>query len=160
MSKYDYEKDFYGENDIHDINSRSNNREKIADYMTSIDPNDKLCFVKKIPNIENTGPKMTKVILYGSGNIGTVLRNAVTGAIYYGHKVGSKNESLYFKVKICTGEFGKEPLTLFYDSVEQYERHMKVKIDKMTKQKVAIRQITNGQREEKKQNTVSSVIVH
>ena len=149
MSKYDYEQDFYGEYDVEYMPPRSNNRERLVDYMATVDTNDKLCFVKKISNPDLTGSKKLKIILFGSGQLGTTIRNAVTGEKYYGHKVGSSDEDLYFKTKICTGEFGPDPVTLFYDNAEQYERHMGYKIDSETKQKIVMRQLSAGKRIEK-----------
>jgi len=151
MSKYDYEQDFYGENDYSEMPSKSNNREKVVDYMASmeIDKDDKLCFIKKMANTEATGPRMIKFLVFGSGQIGTTIRNAVTGEKYYGHRVGSSDEDLYFKTKNCTGEFGPEPVTLFYESVEQYERHMGNKVDKEIKQKINTKQFNAGKRVEK-----------
>lgn len=58
---------------------------------------------------------------FGSGSYGSKIRNAVTGS-YYNYIVGSSDEDLFFKVVEATGRNGrKEPLTLFYDSPEQYE---------------------------------------
>lgn len=60
------------------------------------------------------------------------IRNAVTGIRYrddnpkYKYVVGSKQEDLFFKVRISTGETGQEPVLLFYDSPEQCEKHQKV----------------------------------
>ena len=61
------------------------------------------------------------VELYGSGQSGSRIRNAVTGQ-RYPYLVGSTDEDLLFKVSDATGRYGrKHPLTLFYDSPEQYE---------------------------------------
>lgn len=61
--------------------------------------------------------------LYGSSQTGSRIRNAVTGQ-RYPHLVGSSDEDLYFKVSDSTGREGRSyPLTLFYDSPEQYENH-------------------------------------
>jgi hypothetical protein len=149
MSKYDYEQDFYGENDVEYMPPRSNNRERLVDYIATVDNNDKLCFVKKMTNPDPTGSKKLKIILFGSGQLGTIIRNAVTGEKYYGHKVGSSDEDLYFKTKIATGEFGNEPVTLFYENVEQYERHMGNKINSETKQRINTKQFNAGKRVEK-----------
>ena len=60
---------------------------------------------------------------YGSGQQGTRIRNAVSGKIYP-HLVGSRNEDLYFKVSDACSRFGRrDPLTLYYDTPEQYESH-------------------------------------
>lgn len=61
--------------------------------------------------------------IYGSGTIGTKIRNAVTG-VSYNFIVGSSDEELFFKVTDSTGRNGRrEPMMLYYDSPEQYENH-------------------------------------
>jgi hypothetical protein len=60
---------------------------------------------------------------YGTtNNQGAKIRNAVDGSRYREYLVGSKNEHMLFKVR-CLAH--KDPFTMFYDSPEQYERHMK-----------------------------------
>lgn len=126
MSEYDENDSVY-----------SNNRHKVSNAMAELNDTDKLCFVRRT---RASGGKLKKLLIFGSGDTGTTIRNAVTGEKYYGHKVGSKNEDLYFKARICTGEFGIETPTLFYDSVEQYEKHMGCTTEQSIKDKVAIRQ--------------------
>jgi len=59
--------------------------------------------------------------IYGSGQIGSRIRNAVTGQ-RYNCIVGSSDEDLFFKVSDATGRYGrKTPLILYYDTPEQYE---------------------------------------
>jgi len=82
---------------------------------------------------------MKPVIMFGSGDTGSTIRNAVTGEKYYGHRVGSRHEDLYFKARICTGEFS-EPATLFYESVEQYERHQQCVADNACRARFAVKQ--------------------
>jgi len=98
---------------------------------------DKLCFKGK--RFDSAAYKMKQVIMFGSGDTGTTIRNAVTGEKHYGHRVGSRHEDLYFKTRICTGEF-REPVTLFYDSVEQYERHQHCVTDNACKAKFSAKQ--------------------
>ena len=63
------------------------------------------------------------VEVYGSGQTGSRIRNAVTGQTY-SYLVGSGAEDLFFKVTDSTGRKGRKyPLILFYDSPEQYENH-------------------------------------
>lgn len=59
------------------------------------------------------------------------IRDAITG-MRMGHLVCSKYEDLYFKVRIAIGQ---EAYSLYYDSPEQYERHMNVTISQSDKQK-------------------------
>ena len=72
---------------------------------------------------------------YGSAHRGSLIRNAVTG-LRYDILVGSKEESTLFKVTDATGyNERKDPLTLFYDSPEQYEKHHFTNVTSETKQK-------------------------
>ncbi len=58
---------------------------------------------------------------YGSGPAGSLIRNAVSGLIY-DIRVGSLHEDMLFKVCKTTSKT-REPLVLFYDSPEEYEKH-------------------------------------
>jgi hypothetical protein len=53
------------------------------------------------------------------------------------HKVGSRDEDIYFKVMICTGENKRvnEPITLFYNNPSQYERHFDIELPRETKKR-------------------------
>ena len=67
--------------------------------------------------------KKITIEIYGSGQQGNRIRNAVTGE-RYPHMVGSVNEDLYFKVVDSSGRSGRRnPLIMFYDTPEQYENH-------------------------------------
>lgn len=80
--------------------------------------------------LKRTVQQVTKKIpCYASGSPGSSIRDAITGMRYYEHKVGTRNEDLYFKVTICTGEIAGGPITLFFDTPEQYEKHMYQIID-------------------------------
>jgi hypothetical protein len=72
--------------------------------------------------------------LYGSGDTGSKIRNAVTGQ-RTPYIVGSEDEDLFFKVIDTSGINGrKEPLILFYDSPEQYENHLFLTINQKSKE--------------------------
>jgi len=49
------------------------------------------------------GKKKNTIELYSSGDIGSNIRDALTGQ-HYSYKVGSKDEDSFFKVCIITGE--------------------------------------------------------
>jgi hypothetical protein len=67
--------------------------------------------------------------MYGSGNTGTFIRNAVTGE-RRNHRVGSADEYLYFSVSMCNGlDKLNGPVHLFYDTPSQYEKHQYVLLD-------------------------------
>ena len=73
--------------------------------------------------------KNVHVNLYGSGQLGTKIRNAVTGEKYQ-YTVGSNEQIMLFSTALCTGENGmKSSLALFYDTPEQYESHMFMRLD-------------------------------
>jgi hypothetical protein len=72
--------------------------------------------------------KTLTVEIYGSGQQGARIRNAVTG-MSCSDLVGSSSEDLYFKVIDSTARHGRNyPLILFYDTPEQYENHQFVKV--------------------------------
>jgi hypothetical protein len=137
MSKYDFDLEFLSESDDRSVISYNYNRNKVNDAMADTHKDDKNCFVRKY---RGTDGKMKKLLLFGCGDVGTTIRNAVTGEKYYGHKVGSKSEDIYFKARLCTGEFGNDVPMLFYDSAEQYEKHMNCFVDQSIKDKVVLRQ--------------------
>ncbi len=67
--------------------------------------------------------KNVTIDMYGSGDTGSPIRNAVTG-LPTNYLVGSKEEDLFYKVSICTGiDRDNGPIHLYYDSPSQYENH-------------------------------------
>jgi len=84
--------------------------------------------------VTNSKTKKYELVgVFASGGVGMSIRNAITGVRNFEHKVGSANEDLYFSVLICNGETGSNPLTLFYDSPDEYERHQYTQVDRVTK---------------------------
>jgi hypothetical protein len=69
------------------------------------------------------------------------IRNAVTGLRYRDdhpklkYLVGSRQEDLFFKVTIANGENGNNPVNLFYDNPEQFEKHQRVVVSQPAKEK-------------------------
>jgi len=66
------------------------------------------------------GSKRVMIEYYSSGPINTTITHAISGAKQSGFQVGSSYEDLFFKVTLTTGS---QPVTLFYYSPEEYERH-------------------------------------
>ena len=119
-----YEDQFVNDDDV-SLNSQKGKLNNILKKS-----NDKRFFqVKRVQQ----GGKRKNISIYGTGPLGWHIRNAVTGE-KYNHLVGSKNEDLYFKVSYCTGENGQESQTLFYDTPEQYEKHLFYKVDEYIKE--------------------------
>lgn len=78
------------------------------------------------------GGKSENVEFYTTSTTpGTYIRDAVTGATYSYYRVGSSDENMLFKVRIATGgtDYGTEPLTLYFDGPESYERLFKVTLN-------------------------------
>jgi len=66
--------------------------------------------------------------------------NAITGLRYRDedpkvkYLVGSLEEDLLFKVSISNGETGQDPVRLFYDSPEQFEKHQHTTLNQTIKE--------------------------
>ncbi len=102
------------------------------DDLKSLDPGYNEIYRKVVQN--NGRKKNTKIVIYNSGGVGSQIRNAVTGA-YTKDFVGSVDEDHYFSFILATGESPKGPLTLFFDSPEQCERHLHAEFGKQIKTK-------------------------
>lgn len=74
--------------------------------------------------------KNKQIKVYTSCGAGTKIRDAETG-VYFPNKVGSKDEELFFKVAIATGECNSRngSNTLFYCSPQHYENHLHTNVD-------------------------------
>lgn len=94
--------------------------------------------------------KMKNINIYTSGDMGHRIRDAETGD-YYHYIVGSKDEDLFFKVGLSTGECNSlnGSNTLFYLSPKHYMDHLygNVSDDIITKweekQQARLREIKN-----------------
>lgn len=69
--------------------------------------------------------KNKNISVYTSNGIGFKIRDAESGQ-YYNHLVGSKDEDLFFKVSLSTGELKSSngSNTLFYVSPQHYMNHL------------------------------------
>jgi hypothetical protein len=91
-------------------------------------PNDNLHFQTKV--------KSSKIEFFATRySPGNRIRHAISG-MHEKIQCGSAYEDLYFKVNHATGEFGnKDPLILFYDTPEQFERHWDTNVSSELKEK-------------------------
>lgn len=82
-------------------------------------------FWRKITRPDGTR-KRVKFEFYTSGDAGSQIRNAETGH-YYKELVGSRDENMYFKVIIATGECNSKngSNVLFFNSPDHYMRFFK-----------------------------------
>ena len=105
--------------------------ESITQNNKPVSMKQKYCFIEKYRDSDN---KRKKREIWATGQAGTRIRDAKTGYITE-YIVGSNDEKLFFKVMHCTGKFGQEPLTLFYDSPEAYESHFMTSLSTEIKEK-------------------------
>jgi len=105
-------------------------KKKFADRLfRSSDSNYARCRKDIMKEITKKNGEVIKVLkpvyydLYGSGDVGFHIRHAITG-FRTPHIIGSKDEDLYFVVSDSRGlTKNQQPLILFFDSPEQYEKH-------------------------------------
>jgi hypothetical protein len=96
------------------------------DALTKILKEDKgLNIVTRKVTLDSGIVKNKRIKVYTSGSSGTKIRDAETGE-FYPYKVGSKNEDIFFKVIIATGECNSAngSNTVFYCSPQHYENHL------------------------------------
>jgi hypothetical protein len=107
---------------------------KEIDRVKSLDAGYGFVYRYKINN--NGIEKKVKIDCYASSDTGTYIRNAETGE-YYKYKVGSNDEDRLFKLSLSTGELKTTngSTILFYDSPEQYERHLLDRLSDEIKEK-------------------------
>jgi hypothetical protein len=78
----------------------------------------------KVYNEKKKRFKNFNIGLYATGDVGSRIRNAVTGLCYGPDDVvGSKNELNFHSVRDVTWRLAQKPLLFFYDSEEQYQKH-------------------------------------
>ena len=141
---------------IDEKNGHHSNKHKIYEKLAV--SSNYLQLTINIQHLNKRGYKTVKVGCYMAGSPGTTIINAVTGQKYPGHFVGKFEEDLYFKVMLCSGENGPNPVTLFYDSPAQYEKHFYREISQKTKEDWFEKyEYQQGLEERKDKNKVSRI---
>jgi len=88
----------------------------------------------------HSGKKMKDVALYSTYcNPGRLIRDPVFGT-RTNDRVGSLAERSYFRVRMTTVGDGSEPVTLYYDCPEAYEKHLFASVSHETKKEWRSRQ--------------------
>ena len=111
------------------------------------------------------GKKYEIEIYSTSTTPGLMICDAITGSKYKEYRVGTFNEHLFFKVRLSTGEFGKKCVdSLYFDSPEQYERHMKTTLsqnikEKWLKKSMEIRENNYFLKEKEKENKNKYIVI-
>ena len=121
---YNYDNNF-------DMYDDKKEQDKLFADVKSIDRGYNLVY-RNIPN-RNGKMKRTKVPLYTSGSVHSYIRDAETG-VYYTSRVGTRDEDLYFKVVLATGECKSKngSKTLFYLSPRHYMAHLNCEVNDNT----------------------------
>ena len=114
-----------------DENKHHSNKHKIYEKIAK--KSNYLSLTYRIPINNSYKTRLVKIGCYMAGPPGSTIVNAQTGQKYPGHFVGKFDEDLYFKVMLCNGENGPNPVTLFYDSPAQYEKHFYRSVSQKTK---------------------------
>jgi hypothetical protein len=107
------------ESDITSLSANRKRQRKNNEDMKKLDKG-----YHKLKRIVNYKP--VEIDIYTTNDMpGTMIRDAITGSRYNEYRVGTRNEHLFFKVGIATGELGNAGGLVFFDSPEQYEKHFK-----------------------------------
>ena len=86
--------------------------------------------------IDNNGKKQFYTLeYYFNGDVGTHIRNAVTGVKYKDCFVGTKSEYHLFKTIMPMQSQLSKPHILFYNNPREYESHQCVKLSEKTIQR-------------------------
>ena len=89
---------------------------------------------KTVKSLNDEYRKTVTIKVHGSGDYGSYIKNAVTGA-YTNHRVGSEAEYLYYTVANCTGmDKINGPVHLYYNSPSEYEKHQFTSVDPAKKE--------------------------
>jgi hypothetical protein len=133
MEQYGY--NYVGDDDVSvttlasTVNSARKRTRKLLEDMKKID--------KGYHKLSITANRLKKSVeVYSSSSApGAMIRDAITGAKDPSFRVGSNDECQFFKVRYAALGCGSEGMTLFFDSPEQYERHMHSTVDVAIKSK-------------------------
>lgn len=121
-----YQDDFYNPADPNDVDDL--NGEQMFEKTKRMDKGYNVIYRKALRKDGRIYNK--KIEVYTSSCTGSRIRDAETGA-YLTSLVGSKDEDLYFKVNLATGECrsANGSTTLFYSSPQHYENHLMCDVD-------------------------------
>jgi hypothetical protein len=122
-----YQDDYYNFEDQNDFESE-HDIEKMLEKQKSKDKGYNVVYRKAVRRDGKTYNKKTK--LYTSSGKGNYIRDVETGQ-YSSIMVGSKDEDLFFKVILATGECqsANGSSTLFFISPQHYANYLQCEVD-------------------------------
>jgi hypothetical protein len=113
------------------LNENVKRQKKMMEELKKIDKG--YYKIYRYVNDKNKSKKKSIEIYSTETTPGFRIRGAITGSHYSNFKVGSKDEDIFYKVAICTGEC-KENNSFYFDNPEQYERHMQTTVSQSEKE--------------------------
>jgi hypothetical protein len=125
--EYGYRYDTYES----ELEYSTTNHKNLLDKTKQIDKGYNKLY-RKIQQSDGSSKTIT-IDTYTTGEIGSNIRDAETGA-FYPEKVGSFDEDLFFKVVLATSDCNSRngSSTLFYISPRHYMSHMNCDVDQTT----------------------------
>jgi hypothetical protein len=91
--------------------------------------------------------KMVRITVFETNlTLHSTIRNAITGTLYPGMRVGTRDEHQFFSVVLATGELGQNSVALFFENPEQYERHFYTTVQQEIKTEWKKRQVEYSKR--------------
>lgn len=125
--------DTYSITEVSSVNSYDKNQKKKYEDAKKADPG--YHKLKRFVNTKNGTKKESYEVYTTSCDTGAIIRNAVTGVRFNKFRVGSSAESQFFKTRLATGETGRDGETLYFDSPEEFEKHMRLTVSPEIKEK-------------------------
>ena len=114
-----------------DTASTTSNQKKQRKMMEDLKKLDK-GYNKITPIVD--GKKKSIDVYSTNSTPGSQIRGAIGGSYYQGFRAGSRDEDIFFKVMLATGECSDSSI-LFFDNPEQYERHLCAVVSQEDKEK-------------------------
>jgi hypothetical protein len=129
-SEYDPDQDCASNDEVHFVNERGDRHsEESSSYHISAQADPSSSNSKYVRRIHPVTKKSVRVHFFATSTTpNSIIKHAMTGMLMSDngrfYRVGTIDEHLMFSVILATGEFGQNAPTLFYDTPEQYERHL------------------------------------
>jgi len=99
-------------------NSYMKKQRKMLNQLNSVDKD------QRIITIDVNGVKEDVEVYATNDYPGTIIKAAIGGSRVHPYKVGSLDEHLFFKVKLAVNGMKANSDVFFFDTPEQFERHL------------------------------------
>jgi hypothetical protein len=127
-----FQEDYYSVSYCNDFDGSEHNNymDKMIENAKRMDKGYNVIYRTETEISKNKKYKKKRIEIYTSSGTGNHIRNPETGD-YSNYLVGSKDEDLFFKVMLATGECRSKngSNTLFYDTPRDYATHLKCSVD-------------------------------